>query len=191
MEYSNGQRVSHEQFGLGIVTYVYTNDFESQRRYDVVFDNIRGYKTVLGIYLTDAEPKTPTVVVTLEKFVDAVKSAVRDLDIPVLDLAAGQQAKEEGMKKAAESRPSLLSLARSAARTICVRRGEVYMDLVYVELLKIGVTPKDLGNAAGSVFRGAEWVFTGRLHTSTRKDRHAGAQRIWVNTSVTRQAVAA
>lgn len=191
MQFTNGQRVSHEQFGLGRVTGTYRNDFETQERYDVVFDTHRGFKTVLGLYLTDAEPKQEHII-TESAALEVVGTGIRDRGIPVLDAPAAQQAKEEGMNRAADSRSMLLATARAVARTIYEQRGEVYMDLVSEELAKNGILPEHLGNAAGSVFRGTEWTFTGRLHTSARKDRHAGAQRVWVNTSVTRaQAVAA
>jgi hypothetical protein len=189
MECFLGQRVRHEQFGLGRVTGNYTNDFETNRRYDVVFDTIRGFKTVLAMYLTDAEPRVsftekPTINPT-------EKSPLPEVTITMFDASAARQAKEEDMALAANTRTELLNAARFVARKIAAQRGEVYMDLVSEELAKEGLLPEHLGNAAGSVFRGAEWVFTGKLHSSARKDRHAGAQRIWVNTSVTRTQVAA
>jgi hypothetical protein len=105
MEFTNGQRVSHEQYGLGRVTGTYAKDFETQQRYDVVFDNVRGYKTVLGIYLTDAEPKGNPIgndsadgmVAGVEDAaaLEVVSTGIRDRNVPAKPFFDGPVAKSE------------------------------------------------------------------------------------------------
>lgn len=53
-EVQPGQRVSHNHYGLGRVT----NFLSESGAADVHFDEHKGYKTVLAIYLSDAEERT-------------------------------------------------------------------------------------------------------------------------------------
>ncbi len=94
------------------------------------------------------------------------------------DLAAGLQAKEEGMALAAENRKRLLTVARAIARGIGLVRREVTMDMVSREMLKRNL-PIDLGPAAGSVFKTDQWEWTGRYTKSHRITNHGRMIRIW------------
>lgn len=81
-----------------------------------------------------------------------------------------------------------LTIAREIAVMLGDNGADVYMDLVTEELAGYGYSPKDLGNAAGSVFSGKGWTFTGRFHKSTRKERKGSSQRIWVYSILAAQA---
>jgi hypothetical protein len=93
--------------------------------------------------------------------------------------SASTAAKEAGIALASSSRKGILQRAREVARKIALDRGEVYMDLVSRELLKEGITREQLGNAAGAVFKTAEWVWTTRIFMSEAVERQRGTQRIW------------
>ena len=57
--------------------------------------------------------------------------------------------------------------------------GTVTMDTVSLEMQARGLHPEMLGNAAGSVFRGKDWRFTGRWEKSARVSNHARVNRVW------------
>lgn len=96
------------------------------------------------------------------------------------DSLAGQHAKEQGMRQAAEHRSRTLTLARTLARTIAERNpnGEVSADDVMQALALKGYTSSDLGNAAGSLFTNGEWVAVG-YRKSTRVTNHRRQVRVW------------
>jgi hypothetical protein len=95
------------------------------------------------------------------------------------DATAGEQAKQLGMLYAAIARPALLEIAREGARDIAQRRGTVTADDVQAYLMELGYIPADLGNAAGSIFKGREWEFTGQWVGSARVSRHRNSLRVW------------
>jgi len=95
------------------------------------------------------------------------------------DAAESQRHAEQGMLFAAENNAALLTLAREIARSIARRKGEVTADDVQMELHNRGYSLKALGNAAGSLFRGREWVFTGRMVKSARIHAHSNLLRVW------------
>jgi hypothetical protein len=89
------------------------------------------------------------------------------------DLRLGRRAKEAGMNLAAANKSDLLERARTIAISIASRKGEVTADDVVAEL------GESLGNAAGSLFRGKQWRFTGRWRQSPRASNHAHQNRVW------------
>lgn len=93
----------------------------------------------------------------------------------LFDAAESRRRKERGMALAADAAPALLDRARSYARSL--GRGSVTADDVSEWLEQQGLP--DLGPAAGSLFRGSEWEFTGRFVQSTRKTNHARLLRVW------------
>lgn len=95
----------------------------------------------------------------------------------LFDAAESRRRKERGMALAADAVPTLLARARHLAVGVAVRKGEVTADDVS-EWLELNGYP-DLGPAAGSLFRGPEWEFTGRFVQSTRKTNHARLLRVW------------
>jgi hypothetical protein len=95
----------------------------------------------------------------------------------LFDAAESRRRKAHGMAIAEDAADSLLTRAREYARTKALFSGEVTADDVSQWLE--GVCLPDLGPAAGSLFRGKEWEFTGRFIQSTRKTNHARLLRIW------------
>lgn len=93
----------------------------------------------------------------------------------------GQLARDRGMLAAAVSRKEILELARGIAETIAQGREArtVCADDVYKELEAQGVNIRLLGNAAGSLFKGSQWEFTGRRLASARITNHARAIMLW------------
>ena len=97
----------------------------------------------------------------------------------LFDAARSEAAKEQGMASAAIARAELLDRSRVIARTIASMHGEVNMDMVSMEMERIGLDPNALGPAAGNVFRGDEWVFAGRFVKSARITNHSRLLRVW------------
>ena len=95
----------------------------------------------------------------------------------LFDAAESRRRKERGMALAADAVPTLLDRARHLAVGVAVRKGAVTADDVSEWLEQQGLP--DLGPAAGSLFRGPEWEFTGRFVQSTRKTNHARLLRVW------------
>lgn len=95
------------------------------------------------------------------------------------DPVAGEAAKEEGKARAAEGHATLLDVARELAR----RHGQMYgtctADDVQRALDARGVSVRALGNAAGSLFRGSEWEWTGEFVKSDRVHAHRNLLRVW------------
>lgn len=90
------------------------------------------------------------------------------------EAALGVELKFKGMAAAAASRSELLAKARLIAIEFATKHGEVSAD----DIQKI-IAPETLGNAAGSLFRGPRWHFTGRWTPSTKPSNHAHLNRIW------------
>jgi hypothetical protein len=93
-------------------------------------------------------------------------------------LAEGEARKEFGMDLAASNRPHALARGREVARELALKSPDmtVTADDVQKVLIPEGI---HLGNAAGSLFRTSEWVWTGEFVKSTRKTNHATLRRIW------------
>lgn len=96
----------------------------------------------------------------------------------LFDLALGIESKEWGMGLAARNRKSQLEFARAVAREIAMNNPlrECYIDPVQKVCIERGI---HLGNAAGSIFKSSEWVFTGKFIRSSRISNHASIRRIW------------
>ena len=96
-----------------------------------------------------------------------------------LDAQEGLRRKQEGMSRAADAKPSLLDYSRSLARQIALRAPDrtVTADDVAAKLEEQGLGP--LGRAAGSLFRGEEWEFTGRYIESAQPQNHRHPIKIW------------
>ena len=95
----------------------------------------------------------------------------------LFDAAESRRRKAHGMAIAEDAADTLLNRARRFARIKALFSGEVTADDVS-QCLEDARLP-DLGPAAGSLFRGKEWEFTGRFIQSTRKTNHARLLRIW------------
>jgi hypothetical protein len=95
------------------------------------------------------------------------------------DLNEGERQKEEGIALASLPRKQLVELARLCAIRVARSFGEVTYDDVFYEMIRQGLDPIALGNAAGGIFRGKEFVFTGRWEKSRRVSNHARVNRVW------------
>jgi hypothetical protein len=95
----------------------------------------------------------------------------------LFDLPEGERRKELGMAHSRFTHEEVLLLARAIAKLHAFRHGTVTADDVQKELIKRGLPP--LGNAAGSLFRGDQWEFTGQWVKSHRVTNHARQNRTW------------
>ena len=85
--------------------------------------------------------------------------------------------KREGMQQAAKSKNELLEKALEIARNHPNARDGITMDDVVFEMRKQELP--SLGNAAGSVFLGKAWEFTGERRKSTRLESHGNELKVW------------
>ena len=94
-----------------------------------------------------------------------------------------QQAKREGMAQACspEYRKKLLEYARELAVHIALNYGTVNAEEVRQRFITHQGVDKwlKLGNAAGSIFRGPQWRFTGQYVPSGIVSRHGAMVRVW------------
>ena len=90
--------------------------------------------------------------------------------------------KEEGMAKAAYNKRDALITARRIAKALARRNGTVNADDVG-RILKRTCGIDSLGPAAGSLFKGKEWTFTGNWVKSKRITNHSRMIREWRLTS--------
>jgi hypothetical protein len=95
---------------------------------------------------------------------------------PLFDLAAGEADKDAGRARAASKcRDSLLTVRKAAlSRPDRVATS----DDAYALMAELGKDAAELGNAAGSIFCGHEWVAAG-WKRSIRKSNHARKIREW------------
>lgn len=100
--------------------------------------------------------------------------------LPLFDARKSRALKARGMAKAAAHHNELLEIARDVAEAIA-RSGDgtATMDQVAMYLITMDYNPADLGNAAGSVFKGSRWEFTGQRVKSTKVSSHAREIKIW------------
>lgn len=97
----------------------------------------------------------------------------------LFDHRTSEALKQEGMERAATARAGILLMARETARALARRHGKVHMDDVSIVMLDMGIDLADLGPAAGSVFKSAEWEFTGEFVKSARITNHSRLLRVW------------
>ncbi len=94
-----------------------------------------------------------------------------------------QQAKEQGMAQACSPayRRALLEYARGLAVSIATQRGDVTAsDVRNMFIARQGLAQwEHLGNAAGSLFKGPQWRFTGQYVPSGIVSRHGAMVRVW------------
>ena len=89
-----------------------------------------------------------------------------------------EQLKQRGLDLAADNVPTALEQAREIANDLARVFGTANSDEVGMVLKNIhGIDT--LGPAAGSIFRGSEWEFTGNWIKSTRITNHGRMIREW------------
>jgi hypothetical protein len=98
-----------------------------------------------------------------------------------MDLFAGMESRDQGIRKATESRNELVEQVRAHMALLARSRGNrcVTADDFESILKLINKTHADLGNAAGGVFKTEEWEFTGHFTPSQRKSNKARFIRVW------------
>jgi hypothetical protein len=94
----------------------------------------------------------------------------------LFDGSESERRKEAGKALAAANRGQALERARAMARSIASERlsREVTADDVARALPTV-----HLGPAAGSLFRGSEWEFTGRRVRSEQVLNHSRELKVW------------
>lgn len=97
----------------------------------------------------------------------------------IFDHAASVAAKELGIQQAAEHKRSLLEHARGHALRIAKERGTVTADDVAKALHDEGISIFALGSAAGALFKGGQFEFTGEFIKSERVHSHGNLLRRW------------
>ena len=97
------------------------------------------------------------------------------------NLGQALERKAAGMDDAANARRPALEVARQAAIAAASSRPDktATADDAYRGLLAAGYLAADLGPAAGCLFRGKNWTYTGRRKRSARVSNHGRAVRIW------------
>ena len=96
--------------------------------------------------------------------------------IQAQNLAQGEALKASGMKQAAQSRALMLSVARFCALQHAKSHGTCTADdavRYFTPAMK-----SELGNAAGSIFKGQEWIHNGYTK-SHRPSAHARVIGVW------------
>lgn len=94
------------------------------------------------------------------------------------DAAEAERLKTAGMSMAEASRAwTDLEHARKTAEYIAIVSGTVTADDVADVLAAEGYP--SLGNAAGSLFKGKQWEFTGEWRKSKRVSSHSRFVRVW------------
>lgn len=95
----------------------------------------------------------------------------------LFNTAESMRLKEQGINRAANNRLLDLERARNVARLISTNNpfSEVTADDVQAIIIGEGI---NLGNAAGSIFRGKDWKFV-RYEKSKRITNHARVIRVW------------
>ena len=98
----------------------------------------------------------------------------------LFDFSASISAKREGMDLAADNREADLALARRVAVGIAMASPDrtCHADQVG-RALKRDYGIASLGPAAGSIFKGAQWQFTGERVLSVRATNHARELKVW------------
>jgi hypothetical protein len=125
------------------------------------------------------EPLGAAIIAPLEYRTERSTQARREPTI--FDAIASAEAKEAGMLQAADNKAGLLTFARTLAVEVAKARPDrcISADDVQAALVARGVSDHALGNAAGSLFRGEGWTFTGRYVQSARVGAHRNLLRVW------------
>lgn len=99
----------------------------------------------------------------------------------LFEAAEAAAAKERGMLIAATNRAEILEMAQIFAIEIAEHRADrlADADAVYERLGRSGQDVALLGNAAGSIFRGPKWEFSGQRRKSARVTNHARWIMVW------------
>jgi hypothetical protein len=95
----------------------------------------------------------------------------------LFDAQESADRKESAIAKL-ENCDSFLTLARELARGYATHFGTVNADIVG-KLMKSEYDIDSIGPAAGALFRGPEWEFTGQRVLSSRVSNHSREIKVW------------
>jgi hypothetical protein len=94
--------------------------------------------------------------------------------------SAEETAKKAGHAPAEPCRQPLLELAREAVRAAALSRGDRLATVDDARLfLPVRGESSDLGSAADSIFKAAEWEFTGEWRPSRQKSNKPRRVKVW------------
>jgi hypothetical protein len=96
----------------------------------------------------------------------------------LFDYAESKQLRDTGIQNASNGRAEILTKVKAIARHMAYIRGKITADDVRKEYEYRGGNWSDLGNAAGSIFKGKQWECCG-FENSKVTTSHARALRIW------------
>lgn len=102
-----------------------------------------------------------------------------DFDRVTFSQELAEEARILGMRSAALSKKEVLASAQHAVRMMALSRSSrtATADDAAKFLAEAGLEP--LGNAAGSLFKGKDWEFTGCWKASERVSNHKHLNRVW------------
>tara|TARA_R110000824_G_scaffold149861_1_gene320230 strand:- start:508 stop:864 length:357 start_codon:yes stop_codon:yes gene_type:complete len=96
------------------------------------------------------------------------------------DASESERLKNSGMELAAEPKNELLKIARDCASAVALAgNGTCNADKVAQRMGWLGYSLDELGPAAGSIFKGKDWEFTGDRVNSKRITNHARELKVW------------
>lgn len=103
--------------------------------------------------------------------------------IDVFNLKLGEALRDMGIEMAASKPQAVMNLmlGRALCRNAAIRRYDrtATADDAARGFIKYGFDANLLGNAAGSLFSGGQWEFTGQWKKSNRVTNHAHQNRVW------------
>ena len=100
----------------------------------------------------------------------------------IFDRIESQLRKDTGMKVAAENRSEALAVAREVALALGAQKiAGVTADDVKEKMMEMRLQKelKNLGPAAGSIFKTQDWEWTGRFKPSENMSNHGRLLRVW------------
>jgi len=101
-------------------------------------------------------------------------------DLPLFNYAESQRRAEIGIAVAAENAGSVVLKVQAIARELGRLQGFVTADDVQRVMFERQISSKELGNGAGSMFRGKDqWRKTGRYISSVRIAAHGRDIPVW------------
>ena len=96
----------------------------------------------------------------------------------LFDYAESTKNRDQGMKSATQGRAEILTNVRKIAGYLARINSKVTADDVRREYEYRGGSWSNLGNAAGSIFKGNDWKCVG-FENSSVATSHARAIRVW------------
>lgn len=102
-----------------------------------------------------------------------------DFDRVTFSPELAEEARIVGMRSAALSHKEVLELARHAVRMMALNRPDKTATADDAQRFLVAAKLQPLGNSAGSLFKAADWEFTGAWKPSVRVSNHGRFNRVW------------